>query len=233
MMILALDTSTSEGGVAVLRDAVVLSQRLWKREKSHSETVTAMIQETLRSASVQIEDLTCLALGKGPGSFTGIRIAVNAIKTIAFARNLPTMAFDTTEILAGGVSQKELPLLAVVNAHKNLLYTARFENQNDQWARRSETKALNLAQIEELVHGPHLCVGDGFLEYADFLSPVLKSRLVRDPQYSDFPQPGVLGRMTSAQFSENLALDWNAVQALYIRASEAEEKLRDGGNIKS
>lgn len=232
MLTLALDTSTSQGGIAIVEKTAqnhrVLHSNTWQREKSHSEFVTASVEECLKKSGVTIEDIELLAVGKGPGSFTGIRIAINVVKTLAFARQLSTMAFDTLEILAGGVPQQELPLLVLVNAHKNLLYTSIFESHQRSWKKTFEPSALSIEQIGRLITRPHLCVGDGFLELSEFFPAQLKSRLLREPKYSDFPSPEVLGKMALNQFSTAQSLDWNAVQALYIRASEAEEKLREG-----
>ncbi len=222
---LTIDTSTSQGGLAVLKDGQVLAQRSWLREKSHSEMLTPTLEECLQEAGVRTHDLTRLVVGHGPGSFTGIRIAINAIRTIAFALKIPVFAYDTMTILTEQVTAIKRPVLALVNAHRNLLYVSRFEPTNAKWSLVNGPKALTLEEIEALVEGPHVCVGDGYLEYADHFPPKLKKNLIRDSSLVDFPRADILGGLPDKIGGP--ALDWNQVQALYIRASEAEEKFRE------
>lgn len=225
MIVLAFDTSTNQGGVAVLKDRDVLARRVWAREKSHSETLTATIEDTLRDAGIGLSDVERLAVGRGPGSFTGIRVAINAARALAYARALPIHAFDTTEILAASVPVLTSPLLVAVNAHKNLLYVSRFAPRAGRWSRERGPEALTIGELEESVVIAHVCVGDGYDEFASVLPPGLKARLSRDSRLSDAPDPVALGRL--AFESRGAPLVWNELQALYIRSSEAEEQLRE------
>lgn len=226
MVVLALDTSTNQGGVAILRDRDILARRIWTREKSHSEMLTATLQACLEAAGLQLHDIDRLAVGKGPGSFTGIRIAVNAGRTLGYANAFPIFAFDTMEILAAAVHPNEgSRLLAMVNAHKNLLYVSQFSVQQGQWVRTRGPEALTLAQIEQIVNESHICVGDGYDEFESLFSTKLKSKLRRDSRFADFPLPDSLARMALESTARPLV--WNELQALYIRSSEAEEKLRE------
>lgn len=187
--------------------------------------LTATIADVLKDAGIALPEVERLAVGKGPGSFTGIRIAINAARALAYARGLPIHAFDTTEILAAAVPVKTSPLLVAVNAHKNLLYISRFEAGPGRWSRTRGPDALSLDDIEKIVLAPHICVGDGYPEFKDVLPARLKSKLVRDERLADFPLPEILGRMAYDDTSAPLV--WNELQALYIRSSEAEEKLRE------
>lgn len=227
MLTLAFDTSTSQGGVAVTRGESVLSKATWPREKSHNEFLTPTIENCLAEAGVAGKDLDLIAVGQGPGSFTGIRIAINAARSLAFALSKPVMAYDTLEILAAGAPHSDHPLLALVNAHKNMLYAAIFHWRDGHWTRQSQTEALTLDQIAARVTSPHLCLGDGFEEYETVLSQDLRRLLIRDQAISDYPAPEVLGRMASLKVGDVQPIGWKELQALYIRASGAEETLRE------
>lgn len=226
MFTLALDTSTNRGGIAILKDRDSLSTRVWEREKSHSELLTSLIDECVNEAKIKLKDINQIAVGKGPGSFTGIRIAINAAKTLAYSLNVPVYAFDTTEILAAAVTPQKTPLLALVNAHKNLLYTSIFEPKNGTWTKVSGPEAWTLEEIEKAVTTQHLCVGDAYLEFKEVLPDSLAKLLERSHHHPDHPSAEVLGRLAFDSTSSPLV--WKEVQALYIRASEAEEKYREG-----
>jgi tRNA threonylcarbamoyladenosine biosynthesis protein TsaB len=229
MVTLALDTSTSLGGVAILKEDTVLGCVTWEREGSHGEHLTPALEKCLEAAGVETKDLDAIALGHGPGSFTGVRIAVNAARSLAFVLKKPVYCFDTTEILAFGCARRDLPFLALVNAHKNLLYSSVFAHDpaSGNWQRTTPLEARSIAEIEALVTSPHLCAGDGFDEYEKVFGPELRSFLVRDASTSDYPRPETLGRLFWSSRQSAQPLVWKEVQALYIRASGAEEKLRE------
>jgi tRNA threonylcarbamoyladenosine biosynthesis protein TsaB len=233
MLTLSLDTSTEKGVTAVSSGTQILSSRTWLREKSHSELVTSTMQECMLEAGLEFKDLERLVVGQGPGSFTGIRIAINAVKTLAYTLKIPTFAYDTCEIIAAQIEQSGAvlpdPVLVLLNAHKNLLYTARFEFQDGFFQRTSATAALSLEEIAVLVQDqPHLCLGDGYLEWQNHLPAGLSALLLRSDEWSDFPRPEVLGQLPERPWPKVSPLDWNSIQALYIRASGAEEKLWSG-----
>ena len=225
---LALDTSTNQGGLAILRASEVLVEKLWSRRQSHGEVLTAILEDCLQEARISISDLNRICVGQGPGSFTGARIGVNIARTLAYGLNIPVFVFDTMQILAAQivpVPPRSRPLLALVNAHRNLVYASRFRPQTDGTLLRTHGPlAVDITDLEKLVTEPHDCVGDGYLELQTLFSSELQSRLIRDSGRSDYPLPSVLGRIPESLLSQ--PLDWKLVQPLYIRASEAEEKLR-------
>lgn len=227
MIILALDTSTAQGGVAVLEGDRTLATRSWERKGSHSELLTAEIENCLKDAGRKIGQLQMIALGHGPGSFTGIRVAVNAARTLAYTLSIPVSVFDTNEILAAMVMRSDLPVLALVNAQKNAVFAATFSHgATEPRARTLDTTMVEAHELEALIKTPHLCLGDGYEALFSTLTPDLLVNLVRDPAVRDFPSAETLGRLAWLSRDSRPPLVWKDVQALYIRASGAEEKLK-------
>jgi tRNA threonylcarbamoyladenosine biosynthesis protein TsaB len=229
MLFLAFDTSTSKGGVAITENGQVLTSLVWEREGSHGELLTPAIEKCLEKSGRTLRDLDALALVHGPGSFTGVRIAVNAARTLGYALHKPVYAFDTAEALAASCPRRDLPLAILINAHKNLLFVSTFIWTNE-WVRKTALSVMTLEVLTTSINETHLCVGDGFTEFDSVMSSSLKNLLVRDPILPDEPSPEALGLLAfreSSRASGRKPLDWKDVQALYIRASGAEEKLRE------
>jgi N6-L-threonylcarbamoyladenine synthase/tRNA threonylcarbamoyladenosine biosynthesis protein TsaB len=233
MLTLAFDTSTSKGGVALSEDGRILNHRSWNRDSSHGELLTPALQEALESADRRMEQVQLLAIGNGPGSFTGVRIAVNAARALAYSRKIPVAVFDSATLLAAGANRKDLPIAVMINAHKNLIFGATFrplEGQHSslaRWQSLEKLRAMTLNEFSEIIDRPHLCLGDGYGEFADLMPQALRDNLVRDNTENDFPSAAILAQLAS-QSSLNLPpLVWNEVQALYIRASGAEENLKE------
>ena len=228
MAVLAFETSTAQGSVAVVEGEKVLASRTWLRDRSHSELLTAEIEAVLAESNLKPNSLRALAIGHGPGSFTGLRVAVNAAKSLGYALNLKTYSFDTHTILANGVERTDLPVLVLINAQKNAFFSAVFKREADHWTQTRPLELTHADDLDSLLKVPHLGVGDGFLELGDELSLNLKSLAVRDSATKDYPHASILGRMSENTERAQAPLVWNEVQALYIRASGAEEKLREG-----
>jgi N6-L-threonylcarbamoyladenine synthase/tRNA threonylcarbamoyladenosine biosynthesis protein TsaB len=228
MRLLAFDTSTAQGSVAVLEGERVLSERSWRRAQSHSEYLTSEIEEALKDAQLTPAELDALAVGQGPGSFTGIRVAINAARALGYALQKPIYVRDTSAILVQPIMREE-PVLVLINAQKNSFFASRFvpgDHAPDGWRRARPLEFKTLDEVQAiLLGGPHLCVGDG-CELAELdLRPEAKLHFMRDASISDFPLATSLGHLTFSQRDHHPPLDWNAVQPLYIRASGAEEKL--------
>lgn len=228
MLILAFDTSTNKGGVAVLRDDKVLSEKTWSRESSHGELLTPALQSCLEAAGLKPKDLDAIAIGHGPGSFTGVRVTVNAARALAYALNLPVYVFDTSEIIAEAVTRTDQPLAVLINAHKNLIFASTFEWESGVWRRKLPLAAYDLNELSAVITTPHLVLGDAYDEFAPSMNQALLKNLIRVPELSDDPNPTVLGLMAHKRRETVQPLDWKDVQALYIRSSGAEENLRKG-----
>lgn len=227
MFTLAFDTSSNKGGVAVLSDDTVIARQIWEREGSHGELLTPALDSCVRQAGLTMRQMDRIAIGHGPGSFTGVRIAVNAARALSYALQKPIYAFGTDEILAEAVEQKTQPLAVVINAHKNMVYASTFVWQNDGWTRQLPLAAMTLDELDKNLNFPHLCVGDGFDEFKQHMNNRLIANLLRDTACADEPVPEAIGRLAHKRASKAQALGWKDVQALYIRASGAEEKLRE------
>lgn len=226
---LVFDTSTAKGGVALLRQNTVLNRLVWSREASHGEFLTPAIQRTLEESQVTLHELDHIAVGYGPGSFTGVRVAVNAARALSYALNGKgkIFAYDTTEILAAGVGQTDLPVAVLMNAQKNHLFFSTFQFSNSTWMRSSSLRLVPIEEVEKTIQTPHYCVGDGYTDFNKFFSARLRSMLIRSPTFSDYPTPETLGQLDFMIGSTRQALVWKDLQALYLRPSGAEEKLEE------
>jgi tRNA threonylcarbamoyl adenosine modification protein YeaZ len=227
MITLAFDTSSPQGGVALIKDGQVLSKQTWNRGKSHSEFLTPVIEECLSEAKLSIQSVQRLAVGRGPGSFTGIRIAINAARSLGYALRLPVVGFDSMQVLAAGSARHDLPLIVLLNAQMNLIFAAtyKWDASTQTWICDRDIQAVSLETITSWVSTPHLCLGNGYSDYLPFMSEQLNANLVRDPESSDYPLPEILGLLGESA-PKDQTLDWNLITPLYIRASGAEEKLR-------
>lgn len=135
--LLALDSSTASMSVAIVRDGKVLDSFTMFTERNHSVRVVSEIKEILSRCGIRGEELDGIAVGRGPGSYTGVRIGVTAAKTLAWAWQKPLIGVSSLEALAysawlriqgdaGGEVQRGTRLVPLMDARRGQVYTACF-----------------------------------------------------------------------------------------------------------
>jgi N6-L-threonylcarbamoyladenine synthase/tRNA threonylcarbamoyladenosine biosynthesis protein TsaB len=233
VLTLAFDTSSAKGSIAILDNFKVLSETVWDREVSHGELLSPAIHRSLHEAGISMDRIDLIAVGQGPGSFTGVRVAVNTARALAYAstqvekKTKPVMVFDSAEILVSAVGEHDQAVLTLINAHKNLYFTSSFQWSKDGWQSHLPLQAKDLASIVNLVDRSYLCVGDGYSELVSALPEPTKNMLLRRPSVCDWPQAIELGLLARRSFGKRRTFSWKEVQPLYIRASGAEENLEE------
>lgn len=222
--ILAVESSTTWASVALLKDGKVISEKSSGVQRTHSEFLNEAIYQILNDCQIDISEIDSFAVGIGPGSFTGIRVGMNIIKTFAYLFSRPIYCVDSLAIL---FKQSEQECLTMINAFKNMVYWAVFDKSNCI----DGPVAIPISEIEKRIgdlkiNTPILCVGDGYIAYERFFSAKLKQTLQRNSGKVDYPMARTLGMMAYHRDPVGKILNWNSILPLYIRASEAEENLK-------
>lgn len=167
-MILCLETATPVCSVALNDGCCTLALRETEGQNAHSEKITNFIREAMETAHIDYHQLDAVAVSKGPGSYTGLRIGVSTAKGICYAADLPLMAIDTLEAMAYGMKEKlgsqigdnDL-LIPMIDARRMEVYAAIFDaNLN----KIQDTAALIIDEnsFEKLRKDHHLWLfGDG------------------------------------------------------------------------
>lgn len=174
MIILAADTSSQALSVALKTDSFFEERTSAGRSVQHSERLVPTITELCKDAKISTKDIEVLACTRGPGSFTGLRIGMSALKGMAYALDRPLVSVSTMEVLANAVPCFDGAIVTVMDAKKQRWYLAAFEKKTEDAAKRimpdtDGTEADLLTVLEPydriLVTGPD----------AALFAPVLKS----------------------------------------------------------
>jgi tRNA threonylcarbamoyladenosine biosynthesis protein TsaB len=115
-MLLSIDTSTAQVGIALLDAGQLVVESLWNTRVHHTVELAPAVARLLEKAGARAEDVGVLAVATGPGSFTALRVGLAFAKGLAFSRKLPIVGVPTLDILAAGQPPSELPLAAVLQA---------------------------------------------------------------------------------------------------------------------
>lgn len=142
-LLLALDTSTGTAGLALFDGAQVLSETTWRAGREHSTRLLFEVEVAFERIGRAAEDLTGLVVACGPGSFTGVRVALSVAKGIASGFGIPAWGVNSLDVLAAAAGPTNVPVLAVLEAGRGRYATARY--------RHGVPEGMRLAVLEELV----------------------------------------------------------------------------------
>jgi tRNA threonylcarbamoyladenosine biosynthesis protein TsaB len=225
MRVLALETSTLAGSVALCEDGRVVGLSLLDVALTHSERLVAMIHRLIDDCRWRVGHVEGLAVSIGPGSFTGLRVGAATAKGLALALGVPIAPVPTLDVLAWNVPFAGAPVCPILDARKREVYLAHYRWDGAGVARVSEYMALSPEAAAERVPPGAIVLGDGVAACRPHL--VASHRAwVEAPPAQSVPSAAVLGQIGSAMLAAGAGVDGDAIQPIYLRPSEAELKLR-------
>ena len=152
MLILAMESSAKPASVAVCQEEELLGQYFQNSGLTHSRTLLAMAESLLKNLDISIENIDCVAVSCGPGSFTGVRIGVSAAKGLAWGCNLPVCGVSTLEAMAYQMPEPGMLLCPVMDARRNQVYNALFEWRDNALVRLCDDRAIAIEQLSDELH---------------------------------------------------------------------------------
>jgi tRNA threonylcarbamoyladenosine biosynthesis protein TsaB len=222
MRILAIDTATWRCSVALVQEGAVVAERHERATSNHAGLLPRLVAETLAlGGRLTVDD--AIAVTIGPGSFTGLRIALSFAKGLAFAGGYRLVGVPTLDALALAAPEHEARVCAVLDARKREVYAALYERDAEGLARRGEPRALDAERLASAVDGPCAFVGDAVDVYGDVFRRVLGegARLLSPATHP--PSAAAVARLAAARL--RTAPDGDVLESLspaYVRPPEAE-----------
>ena len=234
MKILAIETSAKSVSAAVVENGVPLASAYQNMGLTHSRTLMPLVDGMLSAAGLRVQDMDLLAAANGPGSFTGLRIGVSALKGLAWALEKPCCGVSTLAAMARNLAHMEGLIICAMDARRNQVYNALFLAHDGVLTRQCPDRAIGLAELAEEIKNrpePKFVVGDGAgLCYNHLLEQDVPCRMAP-------PQLVMQNAVGVALAAEEMAARGETVSArdlvpVYLRLSQAErERLAKGLKI--
>ena len=164
MRILAFESSAKAASVALMQDGVLLAESFQNNGKTHSATLMPMAQRVLMDCGLTAAELDAVAVAKGPGSFTGVRIGVAAAKGLAWGAEKPVCGVSTLEAMATQLSMQAGIICPVMDARRGQVYNALFQSDGKTLTRLTSDRAISLEDLKkdlEKAEKTIFLVGDG------------------------------------------------------------------------
>jgi tRNA threonylcarbamoyladenosine biosynthesis protein TsaB len=228
MRVLALDTTTPAGSVAIVDDDRVLIEEIGDPARSHAERLPGDILDALQRAGLTVAAVDLFAIAAGPGTFTGLRVGIATIQGLAFVNAKRVVAVSALTALAAAASRAE-PAARIIgawmDAHRRDVFSALYETTNQSPfdpAGLIEIEggavgdpAATLTRWQTAGHMPDVLVGDGAIVFAAGV-PAHISTL------GQLPLAATIGRMALVRARAGETIDPGGVQPLYIRRPDVE-----------
>ena len=221
MRLLAIDTATERCSVALRVEGQTI-ERSVEVPRGHADLVLPMVDEVLRESGLQLRDLSGIAYGRGPGAFTGVRIAVGVVQGLAFGADLPTVGISNLAAVAQQVAHENDRILVCMDARMDQVYWSVFARQSDH----ELVGALAPERVDSpdaVLEGDYtLLAGTGFKAY-----PHLVSRLVqpnRKIAEATLPRATEIALLAEAEFRAGRARPAAEAEPVYVRDQVAYVK---------
>lgn len=223
-LFLGIETSGKSGGLAFYKGQL-LTEINFLAAKSYSQSLFNFLPFFLERGGYTFEEIQYIAVDIGPGSFTGLRIGISAIKALTLIYNYPIVPITSLEILAYNFSNSSYPILSIVDAYTKELFLALYKFEGDKMQTLYPPSLLKLNEIKYVIKEPTLFVSetlDKWEEYLKeelgdyFIKPLLKPTL-RASLLCEIAWQKLMRREVELLSGEELL-------PLYLKASEAERK---------
>ena len=217
MKLLAIETSTEYCSVALWQDGVV-SGRSEKVGQKHSEVLMAMVDAVLQDSGIRIREVDGIAFGKGPGSFTGVRIACGVTQGLAFGVDVNVVGVCTLQALAEASGKDKV--IAALDARMGEIYLAAYEKEEDVWRTVVEPCLCKAEDAPEIEGEGWFGCGSGFA-----VSEALQQHYAAQLAGMDVqavPQAEAVVRLAAVEFAQGNAVDAALALPLYLRDKVAQ-----------
>ena len=164
---IAIDTSTRRFCLGVKNSSNYFDRSV-NKSTDHAKDIFKRIDDVLKLANTSIEELDFLAVGIGPGRFSGLRVSISAIKSISYVLSIPIVAISSLEIIAREIMEKNNKenVILIEDAGRGNLYIGSYALKNHEFIKLSDDRVANINEIE-ISETDALIAGSGIIRYPD------------------------------------------------------------------
>lgn len=222
MKILGIDTSTDFLHIALFDDGKVYEYSL-ETKKKLSELLDVTIKRLLDAVGWSFSDIDYFACGVGPGSFTGIRVGIAAIKGMSWALSKPVIAVSSLDILAKNCASQGEKIVAAIDARRGLVYCALYVTKNGRLKRASKYLLVSVKELCRLVKTKAVFLGSGALLYRQEITKSVRQARILDRDYNHL-RPHNIINLALEKIRAKSAQDTFTVQPIYLYPQDCQVK---------
>ncbi|MDU1910815.1 tRNA (adenosine(37)-N6)-threonylcarbamoyltransferase complex dimerization subunit type 1 TsaB [Fusobacterium sp.] len=222
MLVLAIDTATKIGSVALYDDKIGIIGELNLYVKvNHSNVIMKAIDSLFELSGYKIKDVDKIVVTIGPGSFTGIRIGVAIAKGLAYSLKKPIIGINELDVLAELGEEREELIVPLIDARKERVYYSQYKYENKKLIRKEEYKDGELRDIlENLKDKKVVFIGDGAVVNQEVIKEIMGNENIIFSKAGSIPRAAVAAQMALVHTDDNIY----TLEPFYINKSQAERE---------
>ena len=222
MKILALETATSFAGLALVGDGL-FSEFIFTGSRENGDRIMVFMDRLLKDTHLELNEMDLLAVGVGPGLYTGLRVGLSIMKGLSLSTAKPLIGISTFDSIAYNFLGHSEKVLVLLHAYGGEAYGAIYEVGTV--IRRSGS--YRVGSIEDILGGIKtkvIVAGAGINNYRKNIKEILGDRAIISPEELWIPRPGSLARLSEERFKKGRLPHPDSILPLYLKKSEAEIK---------
>lgn len=222
MLVLAIDTATKIGSVALYDDKIgVIGEINLYVKVNHSNVIMDAVDSLFKLSGLNIKDVDRIAVTIGPGSFTGIRIGTAIAKGLAYSLKKPIVGVNELDVLAHMGENREDIIVPLIDARKERVYFSKYRYIDNILLREEEYKDGELREILDDLKGKKVTfIGDGAIVNEKLINEILEKDYTIFSKANSIPRAGVAAQISLHLPEDNLY----TLEPLYVNKSQAERE---------
>ena len=228
MKVLAIDSSGLVASVALVTEDELIAEHTINYRKTHSQTLLPMLDEIVKMTNIDLTELDAIAISKGPGSFTGLRIGAATVKGLAMVLDIPVIPVATVDGLAYNLYQTNSIICPLMDGRKNQVYTGLYKWVDNEFKVLLEQKALDIEEISKEINKTEeevTFLGDGVKVFEDQIKEMVEVNYNFVPAHLSRQRAGAIGALGIEYYKKGILMDADEFVPTYLRMSQAEREL--------
>ncbi len=159
-MLLAVDTSTAQVGLALYDGAQVIAEYSWRSSRRHTVELAPAISDLLARCNATMDDVRALGVALGPGSFTSLRVGLALVKGLALSKRIPLIGVPTLDILARAQPASKHPLICAIQAGRSRFAVGEYKSSKKGWQAQGPARVVSLEALKDEVQDMSILCGE-------------------------------------------------------------------------
>jgi tRNA threonylcarbamoyladenosine biosynthesis protein TsaB len=218
-MLLAVDTSTAQIGLALYDGSKVLGELNWTSQQHHTTELAPAVAGLLTRSSVVMDQITALGVAIGPGSFTALRVGLAFVKGLALVRRLPLVGVPTLDVMAAAQPVTRIPLAAVLQAGREKLAVGWYKPGKTGWQAQGPARVETIKSLADSITSPTLICGELTAEERQRLARKRANVTLASPTQS-VRRPAVLAELAWERWQIGNVDEPSSLAPIYLHTSE-------------
>jgi tRNA threonylcarbamoyladenosine biosynthesis protein TsaB len=214
-VLLAIDTSTAQVGLALYDGTQILSEMTWATRQHHTTELAPALSGLLNRCGVSMDMVSALGVAVGPGSFTSLRVGLSLVKGIALARHIPVIGISTMDIIAAAQPVGKHPLAVVIQAGRKRIAVGWYKSLKNEWQAEGPVRSATVDELADEIESPTYVAGELSSDDRGRLARKRVNILLASPVYC-VRRPSILADLAWARWQNNEVDDAASLAPVYL-----------------